>query len=928
MMYQPNNGKPLRILLIENDPEGSAMIENGLRSARDLSFNTLIVDSLMQGVEALNERTFDVILVNLSISDRGVAETLINLQASAPSTPIIALQGDGNVISASQAARHGVSGILSRTAVNTARLPKTIRFAIARHRKQGIAGFNEYKYRTFIEKLNVAYLEIDTTGVFTYVNEKGAAYLGRPCHEVIGTNSLDYNHTPEQASRNIKFYAKVFETGQTGVLDSVLDRPDGCQVVIEHRASLIRDDTGNPMGFSGITRDVTVRYAIQKAIQERRDKYQNILESIEDGYVETDLKGRLTFFNEAVGGVFGYTVADLGQRDNRSYMDEENAEKVYSAYNHIYRTGEPNNSLQYEVITRTGLRRHIESSVSLMRDDLGNPSGFRGVVRDITSRKAFESELIQARKRAEEATRAKSDFLANMSHEIRTPMNGIIGMYTLLQSTELTDDQVEYVNAGKQSADGLLTIINDILDYSKIEAGKLDIECFDFNLRSTIDDLISLPASRAHAKGLEFLYHIDHEVPSLIKGDPGRLRQITLNLVMNGVKFTTQGEVALFVSLEKESDTHVQLRFAVQDTGIGIPKPDQARLFRSFQQVDGSTTRKFGGSGLGLAIAWRLTELMDGDMGVESVPGKGSTFWFTINFAKAGNTDQEDLIAPEAIRQKRILIVDDNKTNLDILEGYLGIWGCNCDRASGAEMALRLMRAVAKSGAPYDLVITDLVMPEVDGAELGRRIKADPAVQDMLMIILTSHGIRGDAHEMRRIGFSAYLTKPVRPSDLFNCILTVLSRKHVNHEDTRPKGLVTSHSLSESKRGFKRILLAEDNPVNRKLAMHLLQRFGFKADAVQNGKEAVEALSTKPYHMVLMDVEMPVMDGYEATYTIRRQDTPVLNPNVPIIAMTARADTKDRAACLAAGMDGYIAKPIDPDELLRTIEQRIGERAA
>jgi PAS domain S-box-containing protein len=692
---------------------------------------------------------------------------------------------------------------------------------------------------------------------------------------------------------------------------------------MEHRASLIRNAQGKPIGFSGITRDVTEQYAIQKALKESKDKYQTILESIEDIYFEVDLKGRMIFFNRTSEGLYGYSLEELQKTDNRLYMDEKNARKVVEAYRRIYATGEPNRSLQYEVIYRDGRVAFVESSISLMRDDTGRPIGFRGVGRDITERKAKDLELIRAREKAEEATRAKSEFLANMSHEIRTPMNGIMGMYTLLQSTTLTTEQTDFVSTGKRCADGLLTLINDILDFSKIEAGKLDLETIGFNLRATIDDMMALPATLAQEKGLELVYHIDPAVPSMLMGDPGRLRQIILNLLLNAVKFTQKGEAGLWVTLDGEDPATATIRFAVKDTGIGISLAEQDRLFKSFQQVDTSTTRKYGGAGLGLVIARRLTELMNGQMGVESEMDRGSTFWFAVRFTKAQGAVDQPLAPIEALQGKRILIVDDNQTNLDILEHLLKRWGCDCDRAPSAAMALTLMKALVKSGAAYTLLITDMLMPEMDGAELGRRIKADPELKNTLMVMLTSMGMRGDAAEMKRIGYAAYLTKPVRPDQLHDCLLTVISREQQKGPADQPAPLVTSHTLTEAKRRQMRILLAEDNAINQKFALHVLGRLGFATDAVFNGKAAIEALSATPYDLVLMDVQMPEMSGFEATAIIRDPGSMVLDHGVPVIAMTARAEEADRKACLAAGMDDYIAKPIQPEALKQVIEKQI-----
>jgi two-component system sensor histidine kinase/response regulator len=665
------------------------------------------------------------------------------------------------------------------------------------------------------------------------------------------------------------------------------------------------------------------RHHRELLLHRSEEKYHNILESIEDGYYEIDLTGRFTFFNDAMTRIFGYDRATLSSMVYSDLMGPETAEKVTRTARIILQTGKPNRSLQYEIVRADGVKRHIECSVSLLGDAHGQPVGFRGIARDITRRKHAEVTLADAKARAETATRAKSEFLANMSHEIRTPMNGIIGMYNLLLDTDLTREQADFVDTGKRSADSLLSIINDILDFSKIEAGKLDIDVIDFDLRKSIAEVITLPAVQAQAKGLEFAYQIDPEVPSLLKGDPGRLRQIIMNLATNAIKFTKQGEIVLRVYLERESEAEVVLRFVMRDTGIGIPVTDQTKLFSSFEQVDASTTRNYGGTGLGLAICKRLVGLMGGEIGVQSGLREGSLFWFTCRFEKQPATAEPSIDLPASIQDKRILIVDDNKTNLDILAGYLKLWGCSCDMASNGEMALSLMNAVAKAGAPYDLVISDMLMPEMDGAELGRRIKADPILGQSLMIMLTSHGMRGDAAEMKRIGFSGYLTKPVRRSLLFDCIVTVLSRNPQQEQVKQPSPMVTSHSLHEARRREVRILLVEDNVVNQKLAMHLLKRFGFRADAVSNGKEALDALASTAYHLVLMDVQMPEMDGLEATQRIRDGRAAVLNPAIPVIAMTAHAMKGDREKCLQAGMTDYVSKPIQPDMLLKAIETQL-----
>src|SRR5208337_1129376 len=613
----------------------------------------------------------------------------------------------------------------------------------------------------------------------------------------------------------------------------------------------------------------------------------------------------------------------IGKTDFDFYP-EELAKSYRQDDTNVMRSKQPLFDREEVGVDASGNRSWLLTTKVPLLDNNANAVGLAGVCRDITARKKVELEWQRAKEAAEAANRAKSEFLANMSHEIRTPLNGVIGMADLALDTQLTEEQREYLETVKLSADSLLTVINDILDFSKVEAGRMELDLSDFNLADCVETTLRTLALRADEKGLELLCEIAPEVPRVVCMDPTRLRQILVNLIGNAIKFTHEGEVSLKVALQSQDGDASVLHFTVSDTGIGIPEDKQKSIFDPFSQADSSTTRKYGGTGLGLTISARFIALMGGRIWVESQPGRGTQFHFTVLAKVAHEKVAIGMPAPpEILRGVRALIIDDNRTNQRILHGMLLRWEMKPMSVDGGEEALAALALARDKGEQFSLILTDMHMPHMDGFTLIERIRQQPALSTPTIVMLTSAGHRGDAERCRQLGVAAYLLKPVRQSELREAIALVLGGRPYNGAIP----LVTRYSLQDVRDvdDILSILVAEDNLVNQRLAARMLEKRGHRVTLAGNGQEALDAIAREAFDIVFMDVQMPEMDGMTAASILRQREQGSSKHQV-VIALTAHALKGDEERCLAAGMDGYLSKPIRPQELDDILSRRLAAR--
>jgi PAS domain S-box-containing protein len=772
---------------------------------------------------------------------------------------------------------------------------------------------------SILDQIKDAVVTVDRDFLVTYTNAAAERLFGWTGLEALGKEYRAFAGTVVTPGERQAIHADILNRGSWNG-EIICTNRAGKQFVTGVSWSVLRDNHGNVRGVAGIHRDLTSPKQMEQALRTTQDRLKLAQSALSLGSWEVDFASGTVAISESLLRLYG--AEEIRERltlgEWHTYVHPEDRERKIAEARRHFDDREPFDR-QYRVILPDGSIRWFHSKALAIFDDQGQAIRMVGVDFDITQDKRIEGELAHAKEAAEAASRAKSEFLANMSHEIRTPLNGVVGMTDLVLETELTGEQREYLNTVKLSADALLTVINDILDFSKIEAGKLELDPTEFQLRDFLDETCRLLALRAHQKGLELVSDVAPSVPEWVVGDTSRIRQVLLNLVGNAVKFTELGEVVVAVE-PRPSDTAdtVVLAFSVRDTGIGITPEQQNIIFHPFAQADGSTTRRYGGTGLGLTICQRLVKLMGGSIGLESEIGRGSTFHFTVRLGVAPNCARERVTGPPALQDVRVLVVDDNATNRRILAETLSRWGMRPIVADSATAALRLHQS---ADPPIPLTLSDVHMPEMDGFELAAKVKR--RTPGSAVVLLTSGSHAGDIARCRELGVDAYLTKPVIQRELQAAIVRVLqpSSGEAGCSDSVFPG-APPEQTPEKLRPL-RILLAEDNIVNQKVATRMLENDGHRVTVVANGREALDALERETFHLVLMDIQMPEMDGFEATIAIRARER-YTGKRIPILAMTAHAMIGDQDRCLVAGMDAYVAKPVRKAELLQAISSVCG----
>jgi PAS domain S-box-containing protein len=959
-----------RVLVVADAPERYADAANALRQA-DLQVTTAAGRG--RGLDAgRGARPHVVVAVAAwpgadAVGLCGELRALPRLK-SAPLL-VVGMPGDGGRVLASGAddfvAAPCPAPLLAARVVRLAEGRRAVEAqaeALAREQAaRDFAASAEERFRLVMDGMPQMVWTAEADGSHDYFNQRTFDYAGMSLEEMKGRGWARAIH-PDDIETCRRRWAHAVETGTSYEIEYRIRRAcDGAYRWHLGRAVPLRDADGRIMRWFGTCTDIDDQKRAEAAMRDaRQDLERRVAErTAELSRANADLEAQidereriekaLRYESNLLAALMDYLPDAIYFKDTRSrftrvsrhthlhgmtspdqaigktdfdFFGPEHAREAFEDEQHIVRTGLPViDKLEKETFPDGSESWVLTTKVPIF-DGEGRVTGIVGASRDVTELKRMEAELRQARDAALESARLKSEFLANMSHEIRTPMNGVIGMTGLLLDTELSEEQREYADTIRSSGEALLTIINDILDFSKVEAGMLAFEALDFDLRAAVESTVDLFAEQAQRKGLEIASVVHADVPPALRGDPSRLRQVLTNLVGNAVKFTERGEVVVRVTKEADAASGVVVRFAVTDTGIGLQEEARSRLFQPFAQADGSTTRKYGGTGLGLAISKQLVELMGGEIGYESVPGRGSTFWFTATLDVQAAAHEA---GPAGLEGLRVLIADDNEAHCTILAQQLTPAGVVTTAVGSGSQALEVLREAVAWDAPFDVVLLDWRLPDMDGAAVARAVADDVSLAATRVVLMPPFGRRDNARGTGEMGVAAYLPKPIRQAPLFECLASVRRDNGAGPRRTFVTGpLITSRPSGVARASSRaRVLIAEDNIVNQKVTMRLVEKFGYRADAVANGLEALEALERIPYALVLMDCQMPEMDGFTATREIRAREDGAAR-GVRIVALTANAMEGDRERCLAAGMDDYLAKPVKSAELRATLDRWLG----
>lgn len=920
----------MEICLIEDSEDDAEYINELLQKMPEHKKKATLATTLKEAEALLLKCKFDAVILDINLPDSHGLDTLRRVKDWAKRTPIVILTGEEDEQLGAEAVSIGAQDYLFKNTVKLNVLRRSILYAIERQR-----GFEAaQQLATIFETGTDAVISRDLDGTILTWSRGAVDIYGFSAAEAIGHKAQELLHS----KLPIPFDEIVQILLREGSWQSEFGRTtkDGREIVVFSRWSLNRDDAGLPSMILELSQDIS-----EKRKKEETLRYLgSIVEYSEDAIIGQDLNGVITSWNSGAQQLYAYDASEMiGQMITlilpRLFEITEPEMLIEQLQAHEL------DSIETIGHRRDGTLLHVSLTLSQIKDLHGNVVGASSISRDITQQKiaaanlisaneelekkvaerttellALNKELTEARDLAQKASKLKSEFVANMSHEIRTPLNAVIGMANILQKTNLEEDQRSYASAIQESGQSLLHIVNDILDFSKIEAGKIGLEPVAFDLVHEVESTCSILAAQAKTKCLSFMSFIDPKLPKIVRGDSARLRQILTNLLGNAIKFSEEGEVAVRVTKNAVIQNNVEVFFSVSDSGIGLSEEEQTRVFEAFEQADGSTSRRFGGSGLGLNITKNLVELMDGNIGVTSNTGEGATFWFTLPFEI--NSDLPTESTKAGLKGTHILIIDDEPHARDILQQYVNAWGMRSSCLDDASKTIEVLKQACEEGDPYRLVILDATSPKEDSFALANQILDTDELCKTHIILLNASDSQQARMQATKSNYSGYLNKPVKQSELLQSLLTAMQ---ISATKVTKKALTSAQNdqIKEPKRSEK-ILVAEDNALNQRVMSIYLEELGLNCQIVSNGKQAVEAIEKQQFDLVLMDCQMPEMDGFQASMAIRKQEE-TKGLRVPIIATTASAMKGDREECLTAGMDDYICKPIVQAELVRILEK-------